>query len=236
VEAYTVGSGTQVFYNPENPADAVLSPGFDGRDFVLVLLLTPFNCVIVALWLLSASWLRCAVLNPIAGGVTVRVEGHRICVRLPPFRPGAVALVVLGTLAFVGAFGLGSHPTFIVGAFVSCSIYAAAGLLYVWLLLRVHSGNYELIIDHGTQTVSLPKSFGRKEPLVISLSDILSVDTEAVQHVTFDSGLTVSYLPTIRLHGGRSKGLKLAEWYDRTKSERFVTWLRAEVKTPGAGG
>jgi hypothetical protein len=236
VAAHPVGSQTQVFYHPENPADSVLSPGLDGRDFVLVLFLTPFNCVTVGLWLSSAIWLRHTLLNPIAGGVYIRLEAQRVRVRLPRFRPESVALVALGIMAFIAAFSLGTHPTFIAGSLVCCSVFAAAASLYAWLLRKVHSGDHDLVIDHAARTVSLPRTFGRRETIVISFSDIAAIESVAIEHWSFEGGLSVSFAPIIRLRDAQRKALKLANWYDQQRSEAFAAWLRTGIEFQSADG
>jgi hypothetical protein len=47
VAAHPVGSQVQIFYNPQNPADAVLSAGMDANDKYLLLILTLFNLMAV---------------------------------------------------------------------------------------------------------------------------------------------------------------------------------------------
>ena len=47
VAAHPVGSQIQVFYNPQNPADAVLSAGMDTNDTSLLLILPLFNLMAV---------------------------------------------------------------------------------------------------------------------------------------------------------------------------------------------
>ncbi|MHC4588421.1 MAG: DUF3592 domain-containing protein, partial [Planctomycetota bacterium] len=53
VRAHPVGANVRVFYNPRDPADAILMPGIAGQDVMLGLFLTPFNVVMLGLW----SWL-----------------------------------------------------------------------------------------------------------------------------------------------------------------------------------
>ncbi|HMD54961.1 MAG TPA: DUF3592 domain-containing protein [Phycisphaerae bacterium] len=50
VAAHPVGSRVQVFYNPQNPADALLSTGLDSTDIILFLTLTIFNLLVAFLW------------------------------------------------------------------------------------------------------------------------------------------------------------------------------------------
>jgi hypothetical protein len=50
VTTHPVGSQTQVFYNPNDPQDSLLSPGFERGDFYCALILTPFNLIMLFLW------------------------------------------------------------------------------------------------------------------------------------------------------------------------------------------
>ena len=229
--AYPVGLQTQVFYNPKDREDALLSPGLNGQDIVLVLLLMPFNCVMLALWLFSADWLRRSLLNAIAGGVPVRSNGRHVRVRLPRFSPAAIALTVLGLLAFIAAFVLGTHPTLQAALPVFCFVIAAAGGVYLALWRSIRSGDRDLVIDGAARTLSLPKTFGRKETVMIAFSEIGGVDTKAVESWTFETGLAASYAPTIHLRDRGSQGLKVARWYDRQKAEAFVKWLRSQLQS-----
>jgi len=49
VATYPVGLRSQVFYNPRNPQDSLLSPGFSHEDFVGIMVLTPLNLAIIIL-------------------------------------------------------------------------------------------------------------------------------------------------------------------------------------------
>lgn len=50
VDAHPVGSSAPVYYNPKDPQDSLLSPGMERSDWMALLLLTPFNLVMLGLW------------------------------------------------------------------------------------------------------------------------------------------------------------------------------------------
>ena len=50
IAAYPVGAGVVVFYDPANPAEAVLRPGLRGCTLWVALFLTPFVVVGLGLW------------------------------------------------------------------------------------------------------------------------------------------------------------------------------------------
>jgi hypothetical protein len=49
VATHPIGSTTQVFYNPKDPQDSLLSPGIEQSDLYPVLILTPFNLIMLFL-------------------------------------------------------------------------------------------------------------------------------------------------------------------------------------------
>lgn len=65
IEAYLdqhpAGTPVTVRYNPANPADCVLEAGLEGSDLLMVMLLTPFNAIVLALWLQLSTGRRFAV-------------------------------------------------------------------------------------------------------------------------------------------------------------------------------
>jgi hypothetical protein len=85
VAGHPVGSQAQVFYCPGNPRDAVLSPGVEGSDLMLVLFLMPFNMFALGLWAWLGGWLRERAFRPVAGGVRIITEGPRTRIRLPEY-------------------------------------------------------------------------------------------------------------------------------------------------------
>ena len=50
VTVHPIGSQIQVFYNPKNPADAVLFVGLDGTDMTLLLILALLNLFVIFSW------------------------------------------------------------------------------------------------------------------------------------------------------------------------------------------
>ncbi|MBO0700943.1 MAG: hypothetical protein J2P46_21290, partial [Zavarzinella sp.] len=126
---------------------------------------------------------------------------------------------------FVAAFGAGLPPP---GPFMIalwCVILGGAAFAYWKQSGRIKAGKDDLVIDRTARTITLPQSFGRREPVVIPLADVLSV--EAVRIETKDEdGCQVRYAPTVRWRDGEEdKDGKVIEWADRRQAERLAAWI-----------
>ena len=97
----------QVSFNPQSPQDALLSPGVDGSDLMLVLFLMPFNLVLLGFWTWLAGWLRERIFKPLAGGVKIITEGPRTSIRLPEYGAIVWCMVAVGGLSFLSIIILG---------------------------------------------------------------------------------------------------------------------------------
>jgi len=62
IAVHPVGSQIQVFYNPQNPVDAVLFVGLDGTDMTLFLILALLNLIVIfSWWFLVKKYLKRSV-------------------------------------------------------------------------------------------------------------------------------------------------------------------------------
>jgi hypothetical protein len=107
VDEHPVGSPLQVYYDPTNPQDALLLPGIEGSDFIMVLFLTPFNLVMIGFWIWTWCWLRERLFHPVAGGMKIISDGMYTRVRLPQFDAVVRLLATTGELGFVAIFIIG---------------------------------------------------------------------------------------------------------------------------------
>ena len=231
--AYPTNAPAQVFYNPRNPADSLLEPGLAGCDLVLMLLLTPFNCVMLGLWAMCFPWLYRKLFRPIAGGVNIRRVGSFQHVRLPRFRSGLIVLIVVGALSFLSPFVIGSHPTLAVAAVTWAAVLIIATAVYLFLSHPVRSGAQDLIIHPEARTIVLPKTFGRKERVEISFDAIREIWMDVIEHRGRNM-YSYSYAPSLKVKNAPGHVFKLADWRDRDKAEAFVRWLREQLATTSA--
>lgn len=235
VAEHPVGSQTQVFYNPQNPQDALLSPDVDGSDLMTVLFLMPFNIATLGFGTWGWSWLRERVFKPVAGGVRIIIEGPRTSIRLPEYAPMVWGMMAVGGLSLAAVLILGvasrSHPSLAVAAWGLAAVAAVGAGAYWWQWRKIHSGDDDLIIDDGAGTIELPETYGRKNRVTLTVSDIENLTVATITHRSSKGGVSYSYAPTLSLRGGggAAGSQKLADWYDQMKAEAFADWLRQRL-------
>jgi len=233
VDEHPPGSSLQVFYNPENPRDSLLFPGIEGADFMLILFLTPFNAVMVGLWIWICGWLRERLFRPAAGGMKIITDGMSTRVRLPQY--GAVVwwLGATGGLGFaaifVVGFGTQMKPSLSVILTTIAVVYLAGMGVFLWQWLKIRSGIDDLIINEAGRSLDLPETFGRTERVTVNIADIESLTVEQIEHRNNKGGISYTYAPTLRLRGNESGGSKLADWSDKLKADDFAEWLRKKL-------
>jgi hypothetical protein len=235
VDANPEGATVQVFYNPHDPQDSLLSPGFRGSDFLMVLFLTPFNAIMLGFWQWTGGWLRERLVRPLAGGVKIITDGMSTRVRLPYVGPMGWALAATGGLGFVSmfvvAFGTQMQPSIGFALSVIGVVYLAGAGVYFWQWRKMLSGVEDLVINKAAGTLDLPQSvtFGRKERVTAKIADIESLTVEQIAHTSSKGGVSYTYAPTLRLRGPEAGLQKLADWSDRVKADDFTGWLRRQI-------
>jgi hypothetical protein len=66
---FPAGSAVAAYYDPADPADAVLSPGLSGIDLFMPMFMLPFNALIIGSWLFAVGRAR-RVFRPSPGLTT----------------------------------------------------------------------------------------------------------------------------------------------------------------------
>jgi hypothetical protein len=233
VDEHPAGSPLQVYYNPANPQDALLLPGIEGSDFIMVLFLTPFNSVMIGLWIWNWNWLRERLFHPVAGGMKIISDGMYTRVRLPQFDAVVWLLATTGGLGFIAIFIVGfstqmrpSTPM-ILSTIAVVYLGGAGAFFRQWLKIR--SGIDDLVINEAGRTLNLPLTFGRKELVTVNIADIESLTVEQIEHHNSKGGVTFTYAPTLCLRGNEAERPKLADWSDKLKAEDFAEWLRKQL-------
>ena len=241
IDAFPPGSRQTIYYNPANPADTVLSPGLDGCDLLLTLFAIPFNVVTVMIWGAALRARRDFSRTAPAGGVRIIQHDGETRVRLADFSPLAAGFLGLAAAAFAAVFPLvfaaGFAPNLHVMFGVLILVAAAGVAAYLWMAQRHLSGRYDLRIDAASQSLLLPRTGGRKEPLRVPRSEIVAVSMHRrVSHNP--SGQHFSYVPALDCAGLQTepKLLDLINWgWTEGKASAFADWLSQQLAVPFKG-
>jgi Protein of unknown function (DUF3592) len=233
VSAHPVGSTAQVFYNPANPQESLLSPGVNGSDFTMALFLTPFNMVMLGFWIWIGGWLRERFFRPVAGGVKIIADGMTTRIRLPRMPAIAWGLGTTGGLGFISIFAVGfgakMEPSIPLILSVIAAVYVSGMAVYFWQLRKINSGIDDLILNEASRTIELPLTFGRKERVAVKVADIKSLSVEKIEHRSSKGGISYTYASTLGLRETGVAVQKLADWSDKLKADEFADWLRKQL-------
>lgn len=236
VASNPVGTPVIVYYDPQNPAIALLVPGFNGRDLEAVLLLTPFNAIMLLCWMGAGSALRERMFRPAAGGMKLIVDGTNLRVRLPQYPPiiwGILTVIILGFVSYmlVNIFNAGppSIPV-VTGAIIA--VYGIAFILWLWQWQIVSTGVDDLVINKYTRTLVLPMTFGREKCLRVAMNDVQAIWVDKVERRTNKGGISYTYAPSLYLPGTEPSFQKLANWEDKLRADDFAQWLSQQINVP----
>ncbi|HEX2854563.1 MAG TPA: DUF3592 domain-containing protein [Opitutaceae bacterium] len=246
VRAHPAGSIRNAYYNPANPAEAVLYRGISRESAFLVLFLTPFNAAM--LFLVGLSWNSFRPSPPMGGAVLRAVAGnlhvwHR---RRGPF---VTAVGTIGGVAFVAIFVLALAYKFSPPLYLTAGVLAgtfALGVFNAFWVARFAPATADLSIDVGRGTLTLPhaafndlgewrawKRAGRP-PVVIRLEHIGGVEVRERVSSTSDGG-SRSYVPVLllnRTEPGKPAEYDLGSWVLQERAESFARWLRETLVLP----
>jgi Protein of unknown function (DUF3592) len=226
VDSMPAGKVIDVFYNPDDPDDAVLVQGIDGSDLFAAMALTPFNIVMLAFWAgIWGRWRYAATggARHTDDGFAQRVEVH--------WRPLHAALLVAGVVAFaltfIVAITSGASPSLpaAVGAWLVIVVTAAT----VWMKMapRFAGGESDLVVDRLNETVTLPVLESRKTLLTVPWSAISAIVVESVGSTAKNR----MYVPIAIVTGGDGSQTRekltppRAEWSAKALAE----WVRGEL-------
>lgn len=235
VEDHPLGSSRTVYYNPENPADAVLEPGVDGGDLLLLLFALPINVLTSMLWRAMITRLQEKSRIRPAGGVRIFKQPGVTLVPLGETSAFTAGCYGMAAVAFIAAFPVviarGFEPSLRLMK-TTWAVVAAVGVaVFVWRVIRKWSGIYDLRIDQASQTVTLPQTAGRQQPLSISRREISGVSMQRRVSKS-PSGTHFSYLPALNRDGlpAESRSIKLITWgWSEEKARAFSQWLSEEL-------
>jgi hypothetical protein len=239
--AFPPGSTRTIYYNPSNPADAVLSPGLKGCDLLLALFAIPLNVATFMLWITAIRAWRQRHSLALAGGVRIFQYQGETRVRLAEFSPLAAGFFGLAVAAFAAAmpivFVAGFAPSLRLMSAVLILVAATGLAVFLWTVQRHHSGCYDLRIQEASRTLLLPPAGRRKEPLQVPRSVIMAVSMHRrVSHSP--SGQYFSYVPALdcATPNAQRQFLPLVNWgWTEGKASAFGDWFSQQLGVPFKG-
>jgi len=224
-----------VYYNPKNPADAVLEPGIDGCDLLLLLFALPLNVLTSTLWSAIVARMREKFRVRPAGGLRILREPGETRVSLAETPAIAAGCYGSAATAFIAAFPVviacGFEPTLPAMEWVWGIVLAVGMAVALWRTARNRTGIYDLRIDQTAQTVTLPQTAGRRKPLTLSHREISGVSMQRRQNKG-PSGTRFTYLPALRRveSGMESQPIRLITLgWSEEKAQAFSQWLSQEL-------
>jgi hypothetical protein len=236
VHANPVGKEIAVFYNPDDPSDAVLKTGVEAGDLFLALFLTPFNLVMVgigySIW--NFGYRNLAALP--AGGVPILRTDYGVHVRLPRINPLAAGMITALGVSFVSIFvvgiasGMDASFPLVTAAWVAT--LGASVAVYRRRRYRIGSGAKDLVIDLERGAVVLPQTFGRWVDVVVPFEKLVAVEVDDAIR-TDSEGVASAYYATTLVYLDRQQAerrAKLAEWADQARAQSLASWLDASIK------
>jgi len=228
------GKPVTAFYNPRAPDEALLQPGLAGSDLFMLMFMTPFNAVMLALWVAGWNQARRRWHHPPAGGVKLATNLRQTRARMTEFSPLGAGLAAIALLAFLGifvvAFGFGGfHPPLRV-ALVAWGVVLIGGLTAAaWHWKNLLAGKHDLVIDTLNGTIQLPRTFKRTTVRRLALTEIHGAFVETLAKTDGEGSTTYTYAPTLRLVGPDGPTERLAAWHDEEKARAFVAWFNKEL-------
>jgi hypothetical protein len=236
VANHPMGKAVTVFCDPDNPSAAVLEAGFDGRDLFLPLILLPFNAQMIGFWCLIVVGLRNGGRgwSKLSSGIRrIKVHGQTR-IRIPGIAPAAAGLYALWIMPVAVTIGVGflvgvpkdpgvaaSAWGVVLGSFVTVVLYFAR---------RAGSGEYDLIIDHVGQTLTVSSNLIGTPAVLIPLDDLLLVDL--VSRLDPEYGRLFSVGFEWRQDHGEVLKRSLATSFAREAAQELVEWIQTDW--PGA--
>ncbi|WP_164007327.1 DUF3592 domain-containing protein [Pyxidicoccus trucidator] len=234
LQRYPAGAQVTVSHSPD-ATDSVLEPGASGVDIFLLLILFPFNVVLLAT---TRAALRSTRPEEVAVAAVQRSGRlHVVLNDTPPKLAGAYGA---GGAAIAAVFGVGIPVGFdprLSVALFSWAAVAAAGMAAAgWMRARVDSGHYDLVLSPRARRLSLPASSGRKERLDVQWDEVQAI-TVVPHEETTSRGVRTTYRPTLVLTGEvQPRQVVVFDEPDEGRAEALAAWLRAQLKLDTAAG
>lgn len=227
VQRFAAGTHPPVYYNPADPAEAVLIPGIQGEDLFLALFLTPFALIMLAIWAaLAMSFRRTKGFL----GLQVLEELNVTRIRPSAWIALGAAAAAMGLSAFVSIFVVaflfgGFDPSLSVAGGAWTVVLSAAVLTGAWKFSRIRSGAEDVVLDDAGKWLTAPKAVRVPYASIGGVHVITKVTT------TSKGGTTRTYEVWIHYtQDGKAKRLKLEKWSEQAEeARRFAAWLGLQL-------
>lgn len=229
VNRFPAGSAATVYYDPANPARAILVAGLQPLDAFVALFFTPFNCVMIGGWVtLAGLALGVGPMAPRPRGVEVWESGGITTARMVGAAPPVFAgLAATGLIAFVAIFILGLstrlQPPIPVTAAVWGGAVALGIVTYLRARHRIARGDCDLKIDPVRRTLVLPAKAGSDD---LPFSAVRAVDLAPGSMSSDDKPASWKVRLTC---DGREKPATLVDLPGRDRAECLASWLRETI-------
>jgi hypothetical protein len=235
VSTYPPGSAVVVHFDSSSPGRAVLETGvLTGSDLFGFIFMVPFNLIMLASWVIAFGSLRGrrGADGDDAARAAARLilgSGGELRVRLTKFTPLGAAAVSAGIAAcgliFMIALTFGTDSRGASSA--GCGVLVVAAVYgYRRMRDRIGEGWYDLVIDDGRRTLTLPGKLKRVGAGEIAFDDVTTVDVEKVAGTGDDSD---KYRPTLRWVKGYPQSAALVELANVQLAQAFAAWLRGRL-------
>ncbi len=229
VAAFPAGSKRICYYDPRNPARAVLAPGLHGSDMIHLMFITPFN--ILAGFLMVSPILdwrnRRAKINPRFADRLHEREGYATNKYSPVGTFLGVFLFTNTIALFAVAFASGFHPTMAKVVTVWTVAFAIALGASISVYLKLKSGRYDLVFDHNSRTITVPAVRNVQSRETIPMSDVRSFDLDEMESGS-DKDRKVTWYVKILTDVGHE--LFVQEIDHETQAKRLVETLNEKLK------
>jgi len=231
VEAHPRGSAIEVYYNPQDPNNAVLSPMVDAGDVDHLFMFTPV--ILVFLWAFARAMKRLdSGESPAAGGVKIITEMMVTRARLPRYLPVSFGLLTAGILSLTAGILMATGvlgPPWEAGEWSLLVVLLGGAAVYAWQCQKVHSGRQDLVIDDGARIFQLPLTYKRRERTPMPISQVRSVLLNKVSHSS-KGGSYYTYLVTLEMKDNSQE--KLVD-LSHKRAWAFAAWLKEKLGLVG---
>jgi hypothetical protein len=228
VREHPAGAPITVHYDAGNPRDSVLMPGIEGADLFVLLFLTPFNVVMLAMWRFGGEWLWHWWNGTKPKLVSWSHAGNALRVRMSTTTALEGGIVATGAAAFVVAFisvfAFGFHMSVQLAVILWAVVIGAGVAAGLWMRRQELSGVYDLVI--GDRSVELPAMFDRTKRETVERGAIGGVAVKETERPGRHGSTTVYEIVVQRRDGTRTT---IAEWYDGARAEDLAAWLREKL-------
>ena len=229
VNDFPANKEVRVYYDPNDPGYAALVTGVQGSELFMLVFMTPFNLIALAIWWGVGAAIHQRFRKPAFGGIQLTRSHDRVRVRMYDVSPLAAALLSIGGLSFVSIFIVGfatdMNPSMAVAIGMWVFLLGSGVAIALWRYRKTSSGRLDLHVT-GAGQVILPCNNGRKDPVALPLSEIREVRIKTEVTSSGRGRSSTSYAPTIIRADGREE--VLAKWYDRTKADGLAEWLEEQ--------